>query len=190
MMLAGPLLRVSLVTIHHPLHEVSELITMERVRKTIEITGKSLRRDFGIESPHVAVAALNPHGGEEGRFGTEELEVIEPALDGLALEECTVSGPYPPDTVFLRAYRGEFDAVVAMYHDQGLIPIKLLHFDNAVNVTLGLPIVRTSVDHGTAYDLAGSGLASENSLKAAVSLAIKMAGNRREYVKQKEIGEN
>jgi 4-hydroxythreonine-4-phosphate dehydrogenase len=178
MMLAGPRLRVSLVTIHDAISEVPRLLTTERILKTVRITGDAMIRDFGIEKPRIAVAGLNPHAGEEGRFGDEERTLIEPAVRRLEQNDYAVSGPYPPDTLFHRAYEGEFDAVVAMYHDQGLIPIKLVHFYEAVNVSLGLPIIRTSVDHGTAYDLAGTGKAHAGSLKAALRLASLMARNR------------
>ncbi|MBZ4658218.1 MAG: pdxA [Desulfacinum sp.] len=177
MMLAGPRLRVALVTIHCALREVPERLTAAAVEETIRITLEALRRDFGIPRPRLAVAGVNPHAGEAGRFGTEEKELIEPvvrSLDAVCGPGC-VLGPYPPDTVFARAYHGEFDAVVAMYHDQGLIPVKLVHFDEAVNVTLGLPIVRTSVDHGTAYDIAGQGKARASSLLYAVRTAVSMA---------------
>jgi 4-hydroxythreonine-4-phosphate dehydrogenase len=179
MMLAGTRLRVCLATIHHALSEVPPLISIPLICQTVRITARSLERYFGLKRPRVAVAALNPHGGEEGRFGREEIEVIGPAVRILRSEGIEVSGPYPADTLFHRAACGEFDTVVAMYHDQGLIPIKLLHFGEAVNVTLGLPIVRTSVDHGTAYDLAGTGKAGEGSLKAALRLAASMATNRK-----------
>lgn len=178
MMLAGPRLRVALLTIHEPLHSVPGLITEQNLADVLQITGESLGRDFGILSPRIAVAALNPHAGEGGRFGREEMEVITPALQRLKIRNCSVTGPYPADTLFFRAYQGEFDAVVAMYHDQGLIPVKLVHFHDAVNVTLGLPIIRTSVDHGTAYELAGTGRAHPGSLEAAVRLAGRMARNR------------
>ena len=181
MMLAGPRLRVALVTIHHPLASVPLLLTREKLEKTIRITGLALLRDFGLESPKIAVAALNPHAGEEGRFGSEEQDLIEPVLEGLRGVPYDISGPYPPDTIFYRAFCGEFDAVIAMYHDQGLIPVKLVHFHEAVNVTLGLPIIRTSVDHGTAYDLAGSGNANPGSLKQAIQLAGLMARNRSKH---------
>ena len=125
-----------------------------------------------------AVAALNPHAGEEGLFGSEEDLIIGPSIQKAVDDGYDVSGPYPPDTVFQRAASGQFEAVVAMYHDQGLIPLKLLHFSDAVNITLGLPIVRTSVDHGTAYDIAGHGSADPSSLKAALRLAVKIAQNR------------
>jgi 4-hydroxythreonine-4-phosphate dehydrogenase len=178
MMLAGPRLRVSLVTIHNALAQVPELLTAERLQKTIRITGEALVRDLAMEAPRLAVAGLNPHAGEGGLFGNEEADVIRPVIESFHGAPYQVSGPYPPDTLFLRAFNGEFDAVVCMYHDQGLIPIKLVHFEDAVNVTLGLPIIRTSVDHGTAYDLAGTGKAGDGSLRAAVRLASSMAFNR------------
>jgi 4-hydroxythreonine-4-phosphate dehydrogenase len=178
MMLAGPRLRVSLVTIHEALEKVSRLITAENLTDTIRITGESLVRDFGLRAPRIAVAALNPHAGEGGRFGREEMDIIEPTLVRLGAAEWSVHGPFPADTLFFRAFQGEFDAVVAMYHDQGLVPIKLVHFHDAVNVTLGLPIVRTSVDHGTAYELAGTGRAHPGSLQAAVRMATQMARHR------------
>ncbi len=178
MMLVGPRLRVSLVTIHEALERVPRLITAENLTDTIRITGESLVRDFGLRAPRIAVAALNPHAGEGGRFGREEVDIIEPTLKGLGSADWSVEGPFPADTLFFRAYQGEFDAVVAMYHDQGLVPIKLVHFHDAVNVTLGLPIIRTSVDHGTAYDLAGTGRAHPGSLEAAVRMATQMARHR------------
>lgn len=178
MMLAGPKLRVSLVTIHNALSEVPRLLTREALETTIRVTGEGLTRDFGIRPARVAVAGLNPHAGEEGRFGREELELIGPVVGRFAAAPYAVSGPWPPDTVFRRAFEGEFDAVVAMYHDQGLIPIKLVHFEDAVNVSLGLPVIRTSVDHGTAYDIAGTGKAHEGSLLEALHLAALMAANR------------
>lgn len=182
MMLAGNKLRVALATIHVPLACVRDHLNVSDLAKTFEITALSLKRDFGIESPRLAVAALNPHAGEEGRFGDEESTLISPAIEAcrahLGSVPVSLSGPFPPDTVFFRAYNGEFDGVVAMYHDQGLIPLKLVHFFDGVNVTLGMPIIRTSVDHGTAYDLAGTGKAHEGSLKAAILLAARMAHNR------------
>lgn len=174
MMLAGPRLRVSLVTVHEPLERVPSLITFDRVLKTIQITHDDLHRYF-VRNPRIAVAALNPHAGESGMFGREEESIIIPALEHAKRAGIDVSGPFPADTLFKRAVEGEFDAVVCMYHDQGLIPLKLLHFEDGVNVTLGLPIIRTSVDHGTAYDRAGTGLASPSSLIAAIRLAVEMA---------------
>ncbi|NLI33141.1 MAG: 4-hydroxythreonine-4-phosphate dehydrogenase PdxA [Deltaproteobacteria bacterium] len=178
MMLAGPRLRVALVTIHNAISQVPGLINRERIARTISITADALRRDFGIQKPRIAVAGLNPHAGEDGRFGNEEIDVIRPVVNSFAGSSFHLLGPLPPDTVFHRAYEGEFDAVIAMYHDQGLIPIKLVHFMDAVNITLGMPIVRTSVDHGTAYDLAGTGKAHEGSLLAAIRCAAAIAENR------------
>lgn len=179
MMLAGGRLRVTLVTIHVGLGQVPGLLTAGKVARLIEITGRALRRDFGINNPRLAVAALNPHAGEGGMFGDEERCLIEPGMAMAAAAGWRAEGPFPPDTVFHKAAAGRFDAVVCMYHDQGLIPFKLLHFEDGVNVTLGLPIVRTSVDHGTAYDIAGRGVASPASLVAAFRLAGEIVLNRR-----------
>ncbi len=178
MMLAGERLRVALVTIHCALKDVAGILNREVVYKTIMITDKALRDDFGLKTPRLAVAALNPHGGEEGLFGSEEQTVIKPAIEMASKEGLGVEGPFPADTLFHKAASGRYDAVIAMYHDQGLIPLKLLHFSDAVNVTLGLPIIRTSVDHGTAYDIAGTGQADPSSLKAAIRMAVSMARNR------------
>ena len=178
MMLAGSNLRVVLVTIHCALKAVSGLLTREGIYKTILMTARGLREDLGFERPRLAVAALNPHAGEEGLFGTEEQEMITPAISQARKQGIDVKGPFPSDTLFHQAAAGRFDAVVCMYHDQGLIPLKLLHFSDAVNTTLGLPIIRTSVDHGTAYDIAGTGKADASSLKAAILMATEMARNR------------
>jgi 4-hydroxythreonine-4-phosphate dehydrogenase len=178
MMLAGGRLRVTLVTIHVGLARVPALLTAAKIARLIEITGQALRRDFGLAQPRLAVAALNPHAGESGMFGDEERRLIEPGLALAAAAGWPAAGPFPPDTVFHQAAAGRFDAVVCMYHDQGLIPFKLLHFEDGVNVTLGLPIVRTSVDHGTAYDIAGRGVASPASLAAAFRLAAEIVTNR------------
>lgn len=178
MMLAGESLRVSLVTIHCALKEVPAKLNQGGVYRTLSITSKGLREDFALARPRIAVAALNPHAGESGLFGSEEEKIIRPAVERAAREGLQVEGPLPADTLFHRAVSGQFDAVVAMYHDQGLIPLKLLHFSDAVNITLGLPIIRTSVDHGTAYDIAGRGVADPSSLKAAIRMAVTMAGNR------------
>ncbi len=175
MMLAGERLKVCLVTTHCALREVPRRLTIDRILTTIRITMKSLRRQFGLLQPRLAVLALNPHAGEGGLFGEEEQQVILPAIEAARSEGIVASGPHSADTLFWFAARGHYDAVICMYHDQGLIPLKLLHFDDAVNVTLGLPIVRTSVDHGTAYDQAGSGKASSASLVAAVKMADAMA---------------
>jgi 4-hydroxythreonine-4-phosphate dehydrogenase len=178
MMLAGRNLRVSLVTIHKALKEVPSVLNTKLICKTIAVTFKALQRDFGLRRPRLAVAALNPHAGESGLFGSEEKTMIIPAVSQAQQEGYDVAGPFPADTLFHKAVSGDFDAVIAMYHDQGLIPLKLLHFSQAVNVTLGLPIIRTSVDHGTAYDIAGTGKADPSSLKAAITLAAEMVNNR------------
>jgi 4-hydroxythreonine-4-phosphate dehydrogenase len=177
MMMAGPRLKVVLVTIHEPLRRVSDLLTKKEIVDCITMTRLALQRDFALASPRIAVAGLNPHGGEDGLFGDEEQRVIAPTVAECA-GEGDVSGPWPPDTVFHQAAAGKFDAVIAMYHDQGLIPFKLLHFHDGVNVTLGLPLVRTSVDHGTAYDIAGCNIADPSSLKAALTLAQTIVVNR------------
>ncbi len=178
MMLAGSRLRVTLVTIHCPLREVADQLTTEEVYRLIHLTHQALRFDFAIGKPRIAVAGLNPHGGENRLFGSEEERIIGPAIEQARRELIDVSGPYPPDTVFHKAASGAFAAVVCMYHDQGLIPFKLLHFADGVNITLGLPIVRTSVDHGTAYDIAGRGLADHHSLNEAIKLAAIISRNR------------
>ncbi len=178
MMLSGNTLRVTLATIHCGINKVSSLLNKESLLKLYRTTHQSLQIDFNIPSPQLAVAALNPHAGEGGMFGTEEIEIISPSIKIAKKEGIALHGPFPPDTIFFKAARGEYDAVVCMYHDQGLIPFKLLHFENGVNVTLGLPIVRTSVDHGTAYDIAGKGIADFTSLTAAVNLANLIINNR------------
>ncbi len=177
MMMAGSRLKVVLVTIHEPLARISSLLNKEEIQDCIAMTVDSLRHDFGYQNPRVAVAGLNPHCSENGMFGSEEEICITPAITGYN-GPGEISGPWPPDTVFYRAAAGDYDAVVAMYHDQGLIPFKLLHFKDGVNVTIGLPIVRTSVDHGTAYDIAGRGLADPASLKAAVQMAADICHHR------------
>ncbi len=179
MMLAGSKLRVTLVTIHCAYKEVPAILDKHKIVKTITITSKSLQQDFGIKIPRIAVAALNPHAGEAGLFGQEEEKIIMPAVKEARDQGYHVVGPLPADTLFFKAASGQFDVVVAMYHDQGLIPLKLLHFSDAVNTTLGLPIIRTSVDHGTAYDIAGRGIADPSSLKAAIRMAVTIVGNRR-----------
>ena len=178
MMLVGGPLRVSLATIHVPIAQVPSLITARAVREVIELTWEAVRL-FGLRRPKIAVCGLNPHAGEAGIMGDEERRVIGPAVRAMAKKGIPVSGPYPADTIFFRAARGEFAAVVAMYHDQGLGPLKTLAFDTGVNLTLGLPIIRTSVDHGTAFDIAGKGVASSESLLAAIELAATMARRRR-----------
>ncbi len=179
MMMAGPKLRIVLVTIHIPLKDVPEAVTPEKVLDTIIITDTALKERFGIERPKIAVAGLNPHAGEEGLFGNEEDTRILPAIKRAKESGRDVSGPFPPDTVYQRAAAGHFDAVVSMYHDQGLIPFKMIHFADGVNTTVGLPIIRTSVDHGTAYDIAGRGEADPSSLIAAIEMATLQASFRR-----------
>ncbi len=178
MMLAGDKLRVTLVTIHCPLREVADSISTEKIFQIISLTDFSLKNEFGLKKPKIAVAGLNPHGGESGMFGNEEEQVITPAIEMAREKGIMANGPYPPDTVFYQAINGKFDAVVCQYHDQGLIPFKLIHFRDGVNLTLGLPIIRTSVDHGTAYDIAGTGKADCASLEAAIRLASKIVVNR------------
>jgi len=178
MMLAGNRLRVSLVTIHCALKEVPQRLNKGLILKTIKITYRALEEDFAIKRPHVAVAGLNPHAGEAGLFGLEDKEIIRPAVEEAKDDGLLVDGPFPPDTIFYHAINGKFDAVVAMYHDQGLIPVKLLNFSDSVNITLGLPIIRTSVDHGTAYDIAGKGVADPSSLIAAIKMATRIASGR------------
>ena len=178
MMLAGGNFRVVLATIHCPLSEVPERLTVDRLLRLFRLTCRALEQDFGLSQPRLGVAALNPHASEGGLFGDEEKEIIIPAVLEARGQGLPVSGPFPADTLFWRHSQGEFDAICAMYHDQGLIPLKLLHFMDAVNVTLGLPIIRTSVDHGTAYDLAGTGQAHPGSLKAAIFLATEIARRR------------
>ncbi len=177
MMMAGTKLRVVLVTIHEAIEALPELLTQEKVSECIEDTVAALQRDFALEQPKVAVAGLNPHCGEGGMFGNQEETVITPAIQAFN-GTAKIIGPLPPDTLFYQAATGAFDAVIAMYHDQGLIPFKLLHFEDGVNVTLGLPIVRTSVDHGTAYDIAGKWQANDASLRAAITLASEIVHNR------------
>lgn len=178
MMMAGEKLRVVLVTIHEALEKVPSLLNQNSIVDCITMTITSLKRDFGMHNPRVAIAALNPHGGEGTMFGDQEERIIGPAIQACQ-HLGDISGPWPPDTVFYQAASGRYDAVIAMYHDQGLIPFKLLHFENGVNVTLGLPLVRTSVDHGTAYDIAGRWQADEQSLSAAVSMAADIVSNRK-----------
>ncbi len=175
MMLVGGPLRVALVTTHVPLARVPRLITAKKIIEVIELTHQVCKR-FGIRKPKIGVASLNPHAGEEGLLGDGEKRIIAPAVRRAARENIAVSGPWPADTLFHKAYRGEFDAVVAMYHVQGLAPLKMIAFDSGVNLTLGLPFVRTSPDHGTAYDIAGKGIARPDSMIAAINLAAQLAG--------------
>jgi 4-hydroxythreonine-4-phosphate dehydrogenase len=174
MMFYSDALSVVLATVHVALADVPRMLTPESLESTIALTARELPR-FGIPNPRIAVAGLNPHAGEGGLFGREEETAIAPAIARARDRGITVSGPFPADTLFVRARGGEFDVVVACYHDQGLIPVKLVAFGRAVNVTLGLPIVRTSVDHGTAFDIAGKGIADPESMIAAVLLAARLS---------------
>jgi len=174
MLLAAPGLRVALATTHLALSQVPAAITREGLSRTLRVLDRDLRSRFGISRPHILVAGLNPHAGENGHLGREEIDIIEPALDELRREGLRLTGPLPADTLFLPPVLAEADAVLAMYHDQGLPVLKHLGFGRAVNVTLGLPIIRTSVDHGTALDLAGAGQADPGSLLAAIELARKL----------------
>jgi 4-hydroxythreonine-4-phosphate dehydrogenase len=174
MMFVGGGLRVALLTIHRALRSVADAVTGEEVRRVVRLVHRELPR-FRAPRRRIALCGLNPHAGENGLFGREELEVLSPAVAALRAEGLDVSGPFPADSLFVRAVRGEFDAVVAAYHDQGLIPVKLLAFGHAVNVTLGLPFVRTSVDHGTGFDIVEKGIADGGSLVAAMSLAVALA---------------
>lgn len=178
MMLVASDLRVCLVTIHVPLNEVSELVTTERVMRTARVAHEALQRDLGIERPRLALAGLNPHAGEGGAIGLEEREVLAPAVERLRAEGIEISAPMPPDTMFHAEARARYDAAICLYHDQGLIPVKTLDFWGGVNATLGLPIIRTSPDHGVGYDIAGKGVARPDSLIAAIRLAADMAEHR------------
>ena len=178
MMLASPMLRVVPVTIHIPLADVPRALTPDLLEATLRITEAGLRTDFGLPAPRIAVAGLNPHAGEGGAMGREELEVIAPVIARLRAEGLALTGPHSADTLFHPAARARYDAAVCMYHDQALIPIKTLDFDGGVNVTLGLDFVRTSPDHGTAYDIAGQGIANPASLIAALELAHTLGARR------------
>jgi 4-hydroxythreonine-4-phosphate dehydrogenase len=182
MMLAGGPLRVALVTTHIALRDVAAALTLEGVRDTILTTSEALERDFGIAAPRIAVSALNPHASDGGRFGDEEARILIPAIEAARRAGAHVTGPHPADTLFAKAARADagIDAVVAMYHDQGLIPVKLAAFGLCVNVTLGIPIVRTSPDHGTAYDIAGQGIADADSFVHAVLVADGIVAARRQ----------
>jgi 4-hydroxythreonine-4-phosphate dehydrogenase len=187
MMFISPRLRVILATHHIPLNDIRNALTIGRIYEPIDL-GHHALQELGIERPRIAVCGLNPHAGEGGLFGDEERRLIEPAIRLAADHAIDVSGPYPADTIFRAALDGKFDLVVAMYHDQGLIPVKLLEWDRAVNVTVGLPTVRTSPDHGTAFDIAGRNLADPSSMRAAIDLAITMARSRMEHAARHNAG--
>ncbi len=177
MMLASPFLRVVPVTIHVSLRDAISALTATAIVAAARTTAEALRRDFGIATPRLAIAGLNPHAGEQGALGDEETTLIQPAIDTLKGEGIDASGPWPPDTMFTPAARKQYDVAICMYHDQALIPLKTLGMDQGVNVTLGLPIARTSPDHGTAYDIAGKGIADPSSLIAALKMAAELARN-------------
>jgi 4-hydroxythreonine-4-phosphate dehydrogenase len=178
MMLAGPGLRVVPVTVHLSLKQAIERLTADEIVAVGQIAAAALRRDFGLAKPRLAVAGLNPHAGEGGAMGREDIEIVAPAIDQLRREGIEAFGPLPPDTMFHARARAGYDAALCMYHDQGLIPLKTIDFDGGVNITLGLPFVRTSPDHGTAFDLAGRGQARPDSLLAALGLAGEIAARR------------
>ncbi|MBX3562029.1 MAG: 4-hydroxythreonine-4-phosphate dehydrogenase PdxA [Sphingomonas sp.] len=176
MMLAGPTLRVIPVTTHIPLAEVTAVLTAERIVAKGRAAARGLQRQFGIDAPRIAVAGLNPHAGENGALGREEIDIIMPAIERLREEGFEVTGPHPPDIMFNAHRRAGYDMALCMYHDQALIPLKTLHFDEGINVTLGLPIVRTSPDHGTAFDIAGKNVADPGAMIAAIRTAGECAG--------------
>ncbi len=178
MMLAGPSLRTVPITVHAPLAEVPRLLTIELIIAKARITARALTRDFGIERPRLAFAGLNPHAGESGTLGREEIEIIRPAVEALLADDMLVHGPLAADSMFHAAARSHYDAALCMYHDQALIPLKTLHFDDGVNVTLGLPVVRTSPDHGTAFGIAGKGIANPRAMIAAIRMAGECAARR------------
>ncbi|MEL6774411.1 MAG: 4-hydroxythreonine-4-phosphate dehydrogenase PdxA [Pseudomonadota bacterium] len=178
MMIAGPSLRVVPVTIHEPLARVPSILSIDMIVETARITAAALKRDFGIAAPRLALTGLNPHAGENGAMGREEIEIIAPAIEELRAEGIAATGPHPADTLFHAAARARYDVAIAMYHDQALVPVKALDFDRGVNVTLGLPFIRTSPDHGTAYDIAGKGIANPTSLIEALTLAATLAARR------------
>ena len=178
MMLAGPSLKIALATIHTPLAKVAAELTRERIVAVGRVLAEALRRDFGVDQPRIALCGLNPHAGEDGHIGREEIDLVNPAAALLRAQGWNVSDARSADALFHDSARETYDAVIALYHDQGLIPIKTLHFWEAVNVTLGLPIVRTSPDHGTGFDIAGDGKARPDSFRAALKLAWEMAERR------------
>jgi len=178
MMLAGPSLRTVPMTVHCALAEVSGRLTTELIVRRTRIVAQAMRRDFGIAAPRLAIAALNPHAGEDGRMGREEIEIIAPAIAALRAEGIDASGPHPADSLFAARARATYDVAIAMYHDQALVPLKALDFDQGVNMTLGLPVVRTSPDHGTAFAIAGKGIADPGAMIAAIRMAGEIAARR------------
>jgi 4-hydroxythreonine-4-phosphate dehydrogenase len=178
MMLAGPQLRTVPLTVHCPLSEVPGRLSVQLILERSRIVARALRNDFGIGEPRLAICGLNPHAGESGRMGREEIEIVEPAIAALRAEGIDASGPHPADTLFAPRKRETYDVAIAMYHDQALVPLKTLDFDHGVNVTLGLPVVRTSPDHGTAFDIAGKGLADPGAMIAAIRMAGEIAARR------------
>lgn len=183
MMLMGERLRVILLTIHCPLMEILKCMSRDETLRITRLAHRSLRDYFGIARPRLALAAINPHAGEGGLFGKEEAGILIPAVEMARGEGIDVSYPLPPDTLFYSAAKGNYDAVICSYHDQGLIPLKLLHFEDGVNVTLGLPVIRTSPDHGTAFDIVGKGIASAESMKAALKTALHMINAKKRMQK-------
>lgn len=177
MMFEGSRFKVILVTIHNALSEVPGLISQDRIYNVISLSNKGLKKYFNIPDPRIVVCGLNPHAGEAGAFGTEEINIIKPAIIMATNEGINIEGPLPSDTLFYHAAKGKWDLVVAMYHDQGLIPFKMINFEKGVNVTLGLPIIRTSPDHGTAFDISWNGIANPSSLIEAIKIAVKMYRN-------------
>ncbi|APE26842.1 4-hydroxythreonine-4-phosphate dehydrogenase PdxA [Aurantiacibacter gangjinensis] len=178
MMLAGPSLKTVPMTVHCALADVSGLLTRDLIVDRTRIVARAMRTDYGIAHPRIALAGLNPHAGEDGRMGREEIDIIAPAIAALRTEGIDATGPHPADTLFATHKRGSYDVAIAMYHDQALVPLKALEFDEGVNVTLGLPIVRTSPDHGTAFDIAGQGIARANAMIAAIRMAGEIAARR------------
>lgn len=178
MMLAGPRLRTVPMTVHCALADVPRRLSVELIRHRAAIVARALRQDFGIERPRLAICGLNPHAGENGRMGREEIEIIAPAIAALRAEGIDATGPHPSDSLFAPHMRDSYDVAIAMYHDQALVPLKALDFDRGVNVTLGLPVVRTSPDHGTAFGIAGTGKANPGAMIAAIRMAGEMAARR------------
>jgi 4-hydroxythreonine-4-phosphate dehydrogenase len=178
MMLAGPSLRTVPLTVHVPLADVPGLLSIELIVRRASIVAAALQRDFGLTRPRLAICALNPHAGEDGRMGSEEQAIIKPAIEALRARGIEATGPHPADSLFAPRARETYDVAIAMYHDQALVPLKALDFDNGVNVTLGLPIVRTSPDHGTAFDIAGKGVADPGAMIAAIRMAGEIAARR------------